>query len=424
MVKRCRLRKTAQAGQGMNRFITIILGALWAFTAVPAGAQDAVALARFDAARSTVEDVRGGAHLSLALSQGVPYRVFTLTEPNRLIVDFREVDWQGADAAVLDQSDRVRELRMGAYRAGWSRLVAVLGGPLAVQTAGLSIAQTDGTARLDIVLSSVDQAEFEATAGAPRDPRWDLPEPAQVPQIAPRDDPNRPLVVVIDPGHGGIDPGAENGSTKEADLMLSMARQLREALIRAGGYQVVLTREADVFVSLEARIAIAHQVQADLFVSLHADALAKGFASGSTVYTLSDDASDAASSLLAERHNRDDLLSGVDLAGADDEVAGILMDIARLDNTPRSRALAAHLVKGIEKSTGRLHKRPLRQAGFSVLKAADIPSVLVEVGFLSSREELNNLRDPVWRATMAEGLLNGIATWALEDAALSRLRRK
>lgn len=229
--------------------------------------------------------------------------------------------------------------------------------------------------------------------------------------------------VVLDPGHGGIDPGAEAGDVNEARLMLTFARELREVLLRAD-FEVVLTREADVFVSLERRIAIAHQVEADLFISLHADSLASGMAHGATVYTLSDSASDAASAALAERHNRADLLAGLDLTGTDDVVADVLMDLARLETQPRADALARAMVGGIRAATGHVNRRPLRSAGFSVLKAADIPSVLLEAGFLSTPEDLKNLKDPAWRTRLAEGVRDGLLAWAEEDAAQAALRRR
>jgi N-acetylmuramoyl-L-alanine amidase len=232
------------------------------------------------------------------------------------------------------------------------------------------------------------------------------------------------MVIMLDPGHGGIDPGAQRSGVNEADLMLRFAFELQEVLRRTGRYQVLMTRNSDVFVSLEARVAKAHQANADLFISLHADALLEGQAHGATIYTLSEEASDAASQALAERHNRSDLLTGLALSGTDDRVAQVLMDLARLDNTPRSQALATHLIGGIKNALGQVHKRPLRQAGFSVLKAADIPSVLIELGFLSTEQDLINLQDPVWRAGMAAGIRDGVNTWALEDKALSRLRRQ
>lgn len=139
---------------------------------------------------------------------------------------------------------------------------------------------------------------------------------------------------------------------------------------------------------------------------------------------LSDTATDEATAALAERHDRSDLLAGVDLTGSDDEVAEILMDLARQDNGPRSHMLAKAMVRAIDDSVGEIHKRPLREAGFSVLKAADIPSVLVEVGFLSTDRDLENLQDPEWRAKMARGIRDGILAWSLADATIAPLRRK
>jgi len=405
----------------MSRIRTVgaALLALWIGTGAVAQEAAGSGLARFEEGRFV--DRGGGAELSLSLSQGVPWRVFTLTDPNRLVVDFREVDWQGADAAEIDRSEAVADLRVGAFRPGWSRLVAALAKPLALDEAELRVDAQDGSAALRIALAPVNQAAFDANAGAPRDPRWDLPAAtARAPE--PRGD--GAIRVMIDPGHGGIDPGAEAGGINEADLMLTFARELRDVLLRAGGYEVVLSRDADVFVSLEARVALAHETDADVFLSLHADALDEGIARGAAIYTLADEASDAASAALAERHDRDDLLAGLDLSGTDDRVAGVLLSLARLDNNPRSAALADNLLGGIRNAVGRVHKRPRRQAGFSVLKAADIPSVLIELGFLSTEADLDNLQDPIWRAGMAAGIRDGLNAWALEDAALSRLRRQ
>ncbi|MFW2544069.1 N-acetylmuramoyl-L-alanine amidase [Primorskyibacter sp. 2E107] len=386
-----------------------------------ASGQDASGLARFEGGRVT-DGMFGGSTLELTLSQGVPWRLFTLTDPMRLVIDFREVDWQGADGAALDQSEAIAALRVGGFRPGWSRLVADLAEPLTVSEAGLRIDPDTGRARLSVSLDGTSAEAFATVAGLPRDRGWDLPEPTAVRAAVPAADAK--MVVVLDPGHGGIDPGAQRGGVDEADLMLQFARELSDVLVRTGRYAVFLTRDDDVFVSLEARVAMAHAVDADLFVSLHADAIQEGIAHGASVYTLSEEASDAASAALAERHDRDDILAGLDLSGSDDRVAQVLLQMARLDNAPRSRALARHLVDGIRNALGHVHKRPLRQAGFSVLKAADVPSVLIEVGFLSTEQDLENLQDPIWRAGMAAGVRDGIEAWALEDAALFRLRRK
>lgn len=397
----------------------IVAFVLCAVLAGPVLSQDLGALARFEA--GNVRDRWGATELRLEISQGVPWRVFTLTNPNRLVMDFREVQWGEVDPNTLNASDRISAVRMGAYRPGWSRLVADLAEPMSVQTAELATDASDGGATITVRLQRSDQADFDLTAGAPRDPRWDLPAPALVDTMPPRD-PNR-VRIVLDPGHGGIDPGAERDGITEANLMLTFGRELQDVLRRAGGFDVILTRDGDYFVSLEARVALARDAGADLFISLHADALAEGEARGAAVYVLSDDASDAASAALAERHNRDDLLAGLDLSQSDDRVANVLMSLARLDNAPRSEALAKHMLEGIRNAVGRVHKRPLRSAGFSVLKAADIPSVLLEVGFLSTEEDLKNLSDPIWRQGMAAGIRDGIIAWRDEDRALAPLRR-
>lgn len=400
----------------LKQVLALILSVM---LAAPAAAQELGALARFEG--GAVTDRWGGAEVELNLSQGVPWRVFTLTDPNRLVMDFREVQWGEVNPASLIEGDRITSLRMGGYRPGWSRLVAEMAEPMTVSTAQLNTEGATGAAVLLVRLDTADQSSFDAEAGAPRDPRWDLPPAAHVEPLPPRD-PGR-LRIVLDPGHGGIDPGAERGEVREADLMLTFARELQDVLRRAGGFDVVLTRDGDYFVSLEARVARARDAGADVFISLHADALAEGEARGAAVYTLSDDASDAASAALAERHDRDDLLAGVDLSQSDDRVANVLMSLARLDNAPRSEALARHMLAGIQNAVGRVHKRPMRSAGFSVLKAADIPSVLLEVGFLSTDEDLKNLSDPIWRQGMAAGVRDGLIAWRDEDAALAPLRR-
>jgi len=268
------------------------------------------------------------------------------------------------------------------------------------------------------------QKIFSANSGVLRDPAFDLPDSATPPTDPAPVLGDGPVVVVLDPGHGGIDPGAQRGGESEKNLMLAFARELRDTLRRVGGFEVVLTREDDRFVSLERRIAIAHQVRAHLFLSLHADALGQGQASGATVYLLDRNASDEATRLLAERHDRDDLVSGIDLRGQDDVIADILMDLARQETGPRAEVLAHFLVVGIQQAGGPVNSHPIRRADFSVLKAADIPSVLIEVGFLSSPRDLKNLTNPEWRLGMAQGIARGIQAWVIADMARAGLRRR
>lgn len=384
-------------------------------------AQELTALARVDPAQSSISDGWfGKTQITVQLSQGVPFRVFTLDAPARLVVDFREADWSGiAPQDLLAEPGRVSAVRFGAFRPGWSRLVADLAEPMLPVEIAMPVADGSGTATLQIALETVDKAAFLIRAGVPRDPSWTsaLTKP---PRVAKDDD---SFVVMIDPGHGGIDPGAVRDGVSEKELMLSMGLSVAEALRRTG-VTALLTREADVFVALETRVALAHQAQADVFISLHADALRQGGARGATVYTLSDEASDAASAHLAARHNRSDIIAGVDLTGSDDQVASVLLDLARQETEPRSKALSEHLIEVLTQAGGPMNRRPARQAGFSVLKSADIPSVLVEVGFLSSARDLKNLRDPVWRAVMVQALADAVLSWRDADAALRPLVRQ
>jgi N-acetylmuramoyl-L-alanine amidase len=236
--------------------------------------------------------------------------------------------------------------------------VVDLAGPHVLEEAGLRVDPQSGMALLQLRLGAPDPQTFAAEAGAPDLPGWDLPAAAPVPEPpAPH---SGALRVVLDPGHGGIDPGAEADGTQEKDLMLTFARELREVLMRAGGFEVVLTRDADEFVSLERRVALAHRAGADVFVSLHADALSGARARGASVYTLSDSASDAASAALAERHNRADILAGVDLSGKDDVVADVLMDLARMETQPRADHLAEVLLDTLRADRTGISLQPAR----------------------------------------------------------------
>ncbi|MDX5401804.1 MAG: N-acetylmuramoyl-L-alanine amidase [Rhodobacterales bacterium] len=386
------------------------------------------AVARVDGAQSALRQTEGGVTLDLALSQGVPYRVYTLDAagdvPRRLVMDFREVDWQGLTPEALGQVEAISGLRFGAVRPGWSRMVLDLAQPFVIDQAGLRVDPASGAARLRVSLRPASAEDFAARSGAPRDPGFDLPPPEVIARPGTRRVGEDPLIVVLDPGHGGIDPGAEREGLSEKELMLTFARELQDVLLRDGNFEVVLTRTDDSFVSLDRRVDIAHAAGGQIFISLHADALSEGQAHGATLYLLSDSASDEASAALAERHDRDDLLAGIDLTGQDDEVAGVLMDLARQETQPRAERLAQAMVSGIGGADLPLNSRPIRRAAFSVLKAADIPSVLLEVGFLSSKRDLKNLRDTAWRARMAEAIRDGLSLWVAEDAVLSDLVRQ
>lgn len=397
------------------RAVLAALAMVWAL-AFGAAAQELSALARLDAGKSHVSGGSGGLAVELAISQPVPWRVRLLDGPPRLILDVREVDWTGVDRLALPGP--VRALRAGVFRPGWSRLVVELDGPWVVARSEMQTGETGALIRL--ALEPATPEAFETEAARPEPPEWAPPKAADI--TPPPVQGMGPVVVVLDPGHGGIDPGAERDGQTEAKLMLTFARELKEALLRDGRFTVVMTREEDVFVPLEARISIARAAEAAVFLSLHADALAEGEAQGATVYTLSEDATDEAAQALSERHDRDDLLAGLDLSAQDDLVVTVLMDMARTETKPRVDRLAGHLVGAIKGAELRMHRHPHQEGGFSVLKSPDIPSALVELGFLSSARDLKRLEDPEWRARMAAALVAGLAAWADEDQAIRAMK--
>lgn len=386
----------------------------------PATAQSLGASARALAEGSSLDGTRRGTVLQLALSQAVPFRVFSLADPMRVVLDFRTVDFSALPAD-FDEAAQVESVAMGgASTPGWSRMVLTLAEPLIPQIAAMETDATTGEALVTLTLVPSDAETFADAAGAP--PGLDAVLLPVVTQAPPSSDDT--FIVMLDPGHGGVDPGALRGGFSEADLILSFARELRDVMRRTGRIEVVMTRDADIFVPLPTRVTLARAAGADLFISLHADAIAEGRAQGATVYTLSDEATDAATAALAEQHDRADLLQGIDLAGTDDEVVGVLMDLARIETAPRSRAFADILVQAIETTGLDLHAQPRSEGAFSVLKAADFPAVLLEIGFLSEGGDLERLQDPTWRSRMQAAITGAVIAWSQADAAAQALRRQ
>jgi len=354
-----------------------------------------------DPERTAVRDGWWTLEVEMGFDQITPYRVFTLDAPRRLVLDVEGASFAGLSTDTILSGDRATDLRLGPLRPGWSRMVIDLAEPLAIAEAGM-VTVPEG-ADLKIVLERTTPESFAADAGAPPDPGWEVVtgfDPKVAAELAKSED----FVVVIDPGHGGIDPGANQGGIKEADLMLLMAAELAVLLNAEVGVQAVLTRETDVFVPLTARLTFARQVGADLFLSLHADALEEDEARGASVYTLSADGGPEAALRIVERHERGDLLSGVDLSAAEDRVATALMDLARAETGPEGRRIADALVASMQAEGVRLNSRPRREGQFAVLTAADFPSILIEAGFLSNAEDRAVLASPAGRARLSRAI--------------------
>ncbi|MCL1627458.1 N-acetylmuramoyl-L-alanine amidase [Roseibaca sp. V10] len=379
--------------------------------------------ARVDPAASMLTATDTGMTLRLSLSQPVPYRLRLLPNPPRLVMEFNTLDWQGLDWPAVDG---LRGFRAGHRGDGWARMVLDLGFPMLPEVVAQNVDPENGRAEVTVDLRratleafetrAADEAEFVALYSD------HLLHP--VAQTSASVDVSRPLRIMLDPGHGGLDPGAVRDGQSEAAIVLGFARVLREELLRQGGFEVHMTRDADLFVSLDGRLRAARDVQADLFLSLHADALPEGLATGAVVYTLSEDASDQTAEILAARHDRGDLLAGVDLSRNTDEIASVLMSVAWQDTRLRNAALADALVEGIGAAGLRLHSRPVQSGAFSVLRAPDMPSVLLELGFMSSPRDLARLQDPEWRSMMARAVADALASWRVRDSARRALLQR
>ncbi|SOH95586.1 N-acetylmuramoyl-L-alanine amidase [Monaibacterium marinum] len=226
-------------------------------------------------------------------------------------------------------------------------------------------------------------------------------------------------LVVLDPGHGGIDPGAVREDISEKDIALAFGLELRDALIGSGRYDVQMTRSTDEFITLRDRVRFARDADAAVFVSLHANTVTRGNASGTAIYTLSDGASSAEAAALAELENRADTLGGVDLGVEDDDLALLLTDMAQRETNARSTMLARATVEAMRHAVGVIRTNPHRSAGFRVLKAPDIPSMLIELGFLSDATDRINMMSPRWRAHAAQGILAALDDWVERDRVLS-----
>jgi len=350
----------------------------------------------------------------LDLDKNVPLRAFTLADPYRVVVDLPQVNFRLPAGAGTGGRGLIKAFRYGLVMPGGSRVVLDLAGPARIEKSYVLDAANGQPPRLVVELESVDRTTF--VQSLPPDDRPELRTgagagPVAVAALAPRtipvaakDDPvaakdDRP-VVVLDPGHGGIDNGTQAAASglAEKTLVLDFALALRDRIEKAGKYRVVMTRTDDTFIPLGERVRIARNQSAALFVSIHADALPRGEgdAQGATVYTLSDRASDAEAERLADTENKADAIAGVNLTEEPTEVADILIELAQRETKTFSNRFARLLI-GEMKGAARMHKHPLKSAGFKVLKAPDVPSVLIELGYVSNKGDLKQLVSENWR---------------------------
>jgi N-acetylmuramoyl-L-alanine amidase len=354
----------------------------------------------------------------LDLDKKIQYRAFTLADPYRVVVDIPQVDFRLPAGTGANGRGMVKAFRYGLVMPGGSRIVFDLTGPAKVANSYVLDAANGQPSRLVLEIEEVDRAAFNQAAAVESKPELRpavadanatapngvaaAPKPASPPDPRP--------VVVIDPGHGGLDNGTQSGGdVMEKNLVLGFALALRDRIEKSGKYRVVMTRSDDTFIPLDDRVKIARNQSAALFVSIHADALPRreGDAQGATIYTLSDKASDAEAERLAEAENKADAIGGVNLTEEPTDVADILIDLAQRETRTFSNRFA-RLLMGEMKNTVRMHKHPLKSAGFRVLKAPDVPSVLVELGYVSNKGDLEHLVSENWRTKTVSSMAQAV----------------
>ena len=394
--------------------LAAICGALIG-AAMPAGAQRVAARAPAQdypvatEARLLGDEAR--TRFVVELNRTIDVAAFTLADPYRVVIDVPQVDFRLPAKTGETGRGLVKAFRFGLVMQGGSRIVLDVGAPVRVDKAFVLDPVDGQPARLVIDLVAIDRESFVRNLAIENQSRRASTPTRAEPLPGKSADP-RPLLV-IDPGHGGLDSGtiAPGGETEKA-IVLDFALKLRDKLEKTGKYRVELTRTDDHFVPLAERVRMARAGQAALLISVHADALAHRDPDGhgASVYTLSETASDAEAARLAETENRADVIAGVDLTAEPNDVADILIDLAQRETKGFSLHFARTLV-GELKTSARLHKRPLKSAGFRVLRAPDVPSVLIELGFVTNPQDLKLLTSDAWRARLADSMVQAVQTF-------------
>lgn len=357
------------------------------------------------------------------LSKKVDVHVFAMGNPYRVIVDAPDVSFQMPDGIGKEKRGLVTAYRYGLFAPGKARIVIDVSGPFLIDKAFVLEPRDEQPARLVVDLVPTDEKTFLAKLKESKPPQTASAAPFAIAQVPSRPADAKP-VVVLDPGHGGVDPGTSSATgITEKEVVLIFARALKAKLDATGRYEVVLTRDDDTFLPLRSRVEFAQKKGAGLFLSIHADYFPKQTdkATGATVYTLSEEASDEEAKALATKENFSDALAGIELPSDSDEVlANILIDLAQRETQNRSVIFARSIV-GELASKGSLHTKKLRSAGFRVLKAPAIPSVLLELGFLSNPDDEKRLTSEAWRERTADAVAESIDVYFAKRIARSPL---
>jgi N-acetylmuramoyl-L-alanine amidase len=337
------------------------------------------------------------------LAKSATYTTQTLTSPNRVIIELGDAAFALPAGAGQRLRGLIQKFTYGTEQQGHSRIVIETTVPVNIEKSFMIAAQRRQPVRLVFDLVKSDTQAVHAMP---------FPEIAKIETKPPAGQ----KIIVIDPGHGGADPGAVSPrKILEKDVVLAFGKALKDALIATGGYTVILTRDSDEFLTLRDRVGVARDKAADLFIAIHADIVHGKNARGTTLYTLSDKASDAEAEALAHKENRSDIIAGVDLGGENEAVADVLIDLAQRESRSLAESFAKHAAKSLMSVT-LMTGKPIRSAGFVVLKAPDVPSVLVELGYLSSKQDEALMISPAWQTSTSEAMVAAIQHYFADNA--------
>ena len=346
----------------------------------------------------------------LELSDPVNLRTFTLSNPDRVVIDLPAVAWHLEGPPRPSGHGAIKSYRYGLFRPGNARVVIDLNQPVAVSDALVIPPEGGYGYRVVLDLFPTNRTKYDKTAGWPADLKareTAAEQVASLPAPSPRGSGHK--VIVIDPGHGGIDAGTSGvNGLLERDLVLDEGLRVAKALRADPDFTVYMTRDTDVFIPLRERVNFSHAHKADLFISLHADSNPDSNVSGLSVYTLSESGSDKEAAALARKENQSDIIAGVDLGGDNAAVAPILLDLEQRDTMNKSSRFAQTVLASLGSATDILPRQPHRSAAFAVLKGPDVPSVLIELGYLSNDSDAAQMNTARWRNAVAAAIAGAV----------------
>ena len=350
--------------------------------------------------------------LVVDLTAETAFTTFRMANPNRVIVDLDNVEFRLKEGTGRQGRGLIASYRYGLFAAGKARIVIDTIGPIRIDATRIRQIEGQQAVHFELDLVPTTAAEMAASelAAAAQVVAVKAPEPMAA--ARPATEKSIPIIV-IDPGHGGIDPGAQGAHGYEKDVVLAVSREIRRSLVATKRYEVVMTRQNDVFVSLDNRVRLSKQLQADLFVSVHADSLAQRELAqairGATIYTLADKATDDRARLLAEKENAVDLLAGLDVSSGpnDDQVRHILFDLVRRESANFSNDFRGALVNRLKPKLT-LAKEPMRSGPFKVLRQPGSPAVLIELGYMSNAADEKQMSEPAWQRQIGDAVARAV----------------